>query len=62
MPWFLAAAAACLLFCAAAFGTLVPLRDAGGIEYLFAWPGAAVLATRSFIALSGLAALYGIVR
>src|SRR5258708_2433286 len=62
MPWLLAAAAACTLFSAVAFGTFVPLRDAGGIEYLFAWPGAAVLATRSLIALSGLAALYAGVR
>lgn len=61
MPWLFAASAACVCFCAAAFGTLVPLRDAGGIEYLFAWPGAAVLATRSSVALSALAALYLIV-
>ena len=57
MLWFFAAAAACVCFCGAAFGTLVPLRDGAGIEYLFAWPGAAVLATRSLVALTGLTVL-----
>jgi hypothetical protein len=61
MPWLFAAAAACVCFCAAAFGTFVPLRDAAGIEYLFAWSGAAILAARSSVALSALALLYLIV-
>ena len=39
MRWLPAAGASCLLFGAAVLGTFAPLRDADGIQYLFAWPG-----------------------
>ena len=48
MAWLIATAAACACFCAVAFGTLVPLQDAAGVEYFFGWPGAGLFATASY--------------
>jgi hypothetical protein len=56
--WLAAAGLSCLCFCAAAFGTFVPLRGEGGdIQYLYAWPGGdrlLAIGATVFIAFAGL--------
>jgi hypothetical protein len=43
MRWLGASILSCTCFCAVALGTLLPLRDAAGIQYIFVWPGASTL-------------------
>lgn len=46
-------------FCAAAFGTFVPLREeGGGLYYLYAWPGGGRLALVGAVAVLALVLLY----
>ena len=55
MRWLAAAAVSCVGFCAAAFGTFVPLREEGvGVYYLYAWPGGGRLTLVSAIAVLAL--------
>jgi hypothetical protein len=61
MAWLIATAAACACFCGVAFGTLVPLQDAAGVEYFFGWPGAGLFATASVIAAGAIACAYFLV-
>lgn len=61
MAWLIATAAACVCFSAAAFGTLVPLQNAAGVEYFFAWPGAGFVAGASLIASGAIAVAYSLV-
>src|SRR5262245_10000962 len=43
MRWLAAAVASCIAFCFVCLGTLVPLTGPAGTQYLFVWPGLAVL-------------------
>jgi hypothetical protein len=61
MLWLLAACAACVIFGAAALGTFVPLRNTGGIEYLFAGPPPLTLLAAAVLSVTALTALYLIV-
>ena len=62
MRWLTAAAASSVCFCAAAFGTFVPLRGEGGdIQYLYAWPGGGPLLAISATVLIALAGLFAAV-
>ena len=58
MRWLFAAAAGCACFSAAVLGTFVPLRTAGGLEYLYVGPGAAALLIASGAALATLLGLH----
>lgn len=59
MRWLAAASVSCVCFCASAFGTFVPLRDAdGGVYYLYAWPGGARLALLGAIAVLALVLVF----
>ena len=59
MRWLAAAAVSCVGFCAAAFGTFVPLREeGGGLYYLYAWPGGGRLALVGAAAVLALVLLY----
>jgi hypothetical protein len=60
MPWLFAAGVACVCFAAATLGTFVPLRDASGIEFLFAWSGGVSLALASAGIIAGLATLFAL--
>jgi hypothetical protein len=62
MWWLLAACGSCLLFSTAVFGTFVPLQNADGVEYLFAWPPAATILAAWLTAVVGLGAGFGAVR
>ena len=55
MRWLAAAGVSCVCFCAAAFGTFVPLREeGGGFYYLHAWPGGGRLALIGAVAVLAL--------
>lgn len=53
-----AASLSILCFCAAAFGTFLPLRDEGGIQYLYVWPGPLPLVAAAAAAVAFVAAVY----
>jgi hypothetical protein len=57
MAWLVASATACAVFLSVVSGIFVPLRDAAGVEYLFAWPGAVPVVVSwaaAFLVLGGL--------
>src|SRR3954471_3245415 len=58
MRWFFGAVLSCVVFAAVASSTFVPLRDAAGIDYLFAWPGAFRLAGAASVTVALVAALF----
>ncbi len=58
MLWAGAASLSILCFCAAAFGTFLPLRDEGGIQYLYVWPGLLPLLAAAAGAVALVAAVY----
>src|SRR4051812_23139948 len=58
MRWFFGAVLSCVVFAAVASSTFVPLRDAAGIDYLFAWPGAFWLAWAGSVTVALVAALF----
>ena len=58
MRWCLAAAAGLLCFAAVIGGTFVPLRDASGLQYLYAWPGGAALGRMAVACTLGVVAVW----
>jgi hypothetical protein len=58
MRWLLAVCASCSLFALVAIGAFLPLRDAGNLQYIFVWRGAAASALAALVVSASIAAAY----